>query len=633
MQIFKGKPYFPVRHFSTIREMILQSVERYGDRTAFRYRETVNGPILARTYTQFEQNIQQLGTALMAIGLGTGRLAVIGENSYAWCVAHATVVGGVGVVVPLDRLLPADEIFQLLERGEVDAVLYDPAFHDTLQSSAAKLPRLKALICLRPYLFPDQTVPTWIEPKRDLTATKPVGSSHLLTIDSLLAFGQELLQSGDFTYSDAPIDPTVLMSLLFTSGTTSAAKAVMLSQHNICTEVQAVASVVKLWPGIRMLSVLPLHHTFENTCGLYMGLYYGAEIHECDGLRYIQKNLQEYHIDMLIGVPALFENFYTKVWDTLRKSGKDALIKKMLPITDGLRKVGVDLRPIIYKQILAAFGGRLKVGICGAAPIKPEIIEFFDSVGFRILQGYGLTETSPVVAGCNSKIFVPGTVGHPVGSTEIAIDTETPGEPGEILVRGPIVMLGYYKDAAATDEVIDPDGWFHTGDIGQINPKNNCLTITGRQKSMIVLKSGKKVFPEEIEYLLSQDEFVKESLVWGETDKDGEVVISAKMVIDKAALSQKHGQEVDDQTVQQHIEKLLKEINSKLPTFKGVRHYVFSFQEMVKTTTLKIRRPIEIAKLRDWMAHHKLRLRDITGRNVDQDSNDAVQDEKGKGEE
>ena len=416
--------------------------------------------------------------------------------------------------------------------------------------------------------------------------------------------------------SQTTIDPDALMALLFTSGTTSVAKAVMLSQRNVCSDVQAVASVVKLWPGIRMLSVLPLHHTFENTCGLYIGLYYGAEIHESDGLRHIQKNLQDYHIEMIVGVPVLFENFYNKVQATLQKTGKDKLVRRLLPITQGLRKVGIDLRRVLYKQILAAFGGSLQLGICGAAPIDPEIIRFFDAIGIHILQGYGLTETSPVAAGCNSKIFVPGTVGHPMGGIELAVDSETPGEPGEILVRGPIVMLGYYQDAAATAEVIDSEGWFHTGDIGRIDPATGCLSITGRQKSMIVLKSGKKVFPEEIEYLLGQDKLIKESLVWGEDD-EGDVVVSAKVVLDPDVLKEKLGQDASENQIRAHLDQLIREINSRLPSFKGIRQYVFSFQDMVKTTTLKIKRPIEIAGIREWLAHHKLRLKDITGKNID----------------
>ncbi len=635
MQTMKGHPYFKIRSFSTLREMLWQSVDLYQDKIAFSYREQPGSELLSKTYGEFKQDILALGTALQTLGLANSRLAIVGENSYAWCLSHATTICGVGVAVPLDRLLPGEEIISLLDRGDVDAVFYDPSFHATLMQAAARpgksgANRLRALICLRPERFGRESSPTWDKPETQLLARENQGEDSrpckLMKLEDLISWGAQLRAAGDDSFDHVSIDPQAMMALLFTSGTTSISKAVMLSNGNVCSDVKAVGGVVKLWPGIRVLSVLPLHHTFENTCGLYMCLYYGAQIHECDGLRYIQKNLQEFHIEMLIGVPALFENFYTKVQETLKKTGKANLINKLIPVTNGLRKVGIDLRKTFYKKIIDAFGGSLQIGICGAAPINPEIISFFDSVGFHILQGYGLTETSPVVAGCNSKVFVPGTVGHPLDLVEIAIDSEVDGEPGEILVRGPMVMLGYYQDPAATAEVIDADGWFHTGDIGKIDPRNKCLSITGRQKSMIVLRSGKKVFPEEIEYLLTQADFVKESLVWGEPDSDGELVVSAKMVIDKEGLREKHGQDVDDETIRQQIEQLIKEINSKLPSFKGIRHYVFSFQEMVKTTTLKVRRPIEIAKIRDWMERQKLRLRDITGRNVDQDQTDDKKD-------
>lgn len=623
MQYATGTGYFATRPFDDLREMLSQSTRLFKDQIAFRYRSLPGGNVLERTYRQFADDRAFLGTALLELGLSQRRLAIIGENSYAWCLAHATTISGIGVTVPLDRLLPQEEIISLLERGEVDAIFYDPSFHDTLMAAVKRCPELKTLICLQPERIRDSEI-NFTAPQLDKSQAANLSASassyQEYSLPDLLAWGASLRSAGDSRFEQQMIDPDAVMALLFTSGTTSAAKAVMLSHRNVSMDVRAVAGVVKLWSGIRMLSVLPLHHTFENTCGLYTGLYYGAEIHEADGLRYIQKNLQEYHIDMLIGVPILFENFYNKVQETLKKSGKDKLIQKLIPITEGLRKIGVDLRRVLYKQIHAAFGGSWSMGICGAAPIDPEIIRFFDQIGVRILQGYGLTETSPVVAGCNSKIFVPGTVGHPLDGVEIAVDTPVDGEPGEILVRGPIVMLGYYQDETATREAIDEHGWFHTGDIGRLDPENGCLTITGRQKSMIVLSSGKKVFPEEIEYLLSQSDLIKESLVWGEEDSDGEIVISAKMVINEENLKQKHGQDADEGIIRQQLDLLIREINSKLPHFKGIRHYVFGFQDMVKTTTLKIRRPIEIAGIRDWMKKHKLRLKDITGRNVDDES-------------
>lgn len=629
MQTLRGQSYFQTRAFATVREMLEQSATLFADRPAFRFRNQLDEPVSVRTYAEFWQEINQLGAALLALGLQGKRIAIIGENSYAWCLAHATVVSGVGIVVPLDRLLPDSEIIASLARGEVDAVFYDPAFQACMDSAGGQVPSLRARIALRPGKAGSRQ-PDFSEPSHGLLDQAAAGEpgkapasglvAPWLELDTLLAWGSQLEQAGTASLASTEIDPDALMALLFTSGTTSVAKAVMLSQTNICADIKAVASVVKLWPGIRMLSVLPLHHTFENTCGLYIGLYYGAEIHESDGLRHIQKNLQDYQIEMIVGVPVLFENFYNKVQATLQKTGKDKLVRHLLPITQGLRKVGIDLRRVLYKQILAAFGGSLQLGICGAAPIDPEIIRFFDAIGIHILQGYGLTETSPVAAGCNSKVFVPGTVGHPMGGIELAVVSETPGEPGEILVRGPIVMLGYYQDPAATAEAIDPDGWFHTGDIGRIDPATGCLSITGRQKSMIVLKSGKKVFPEEIEYLLGQDKLIKESLVWGE-DEEGDVVVSAKVVLDRDVLKEKLGQDASEHQIRAHLDQLIREINSRLPSFKGIRQYVFSFQDMVKTTTLKIKRPIEIAGIRDWLERHKLHLKDITGKNIDQDHN------------
>ena len=600
MQTIVGRQYYPVRPFRTLREMLDGCVSLYGDRTAFRFREDLKNDPETRTYADLQSESRALGTALINRGLAGKRLAVIGENSYAWCLAFTAIVNGVGTAVPLDRLLPQDEIINLLGRGEVDAIFYDASFQTVIEKAAHVLPQLKTMICLRRSRL------------RQNTADLPC-----LRLPDLLAEGEAQLAEGDRSYLDRVLDPEAMMSLLFTSGTTSTAKAVMLSHANVCANVRGMAGVIKLTPGIRMLSILPLHHTFENTCGLFMALYVGAQIHECDGLRYIQKNLQEYGIEMIIGVPLLFTNFYRKIQDSLAKSGKEGLVRRMMPMTEALRKIGIDLRRIVYKQILAGLGGQLKLAICGAAPIDPEIIHFFDAIGVRILQGYGLTETSPVIAGCNSRLFVPGTVGQPITGVEVAIASDAPNEPGEILVRSPIVMLGYYKDPEATADAIDADGWLHTGDLGRLDPRTRCITITGRVKSMIVLKNGKKVFPEELEYLIEQTGLVKESLVWGEHEEDGEVIVAAKMVVDKDTLQAKTGRPIDEKDVRQVLDQLIKDINASLPSFKGIRHYIYSYQEMVKTTTLKIRRSIEIAKISEIMNAQQLKWREMTGQNLD----------------
>lgn len=599
MEIMEPESYFKIRAFKDLREMFLQSVALYGNLPAFRFREDPKGEIIRRTYREVGSDVDALGTAIMSMGLADSKIAIIGENSYRWCVAHLAVVNGVGVSVPLDRLLKSDEVLSLLERGKVSAVFFDGAFLDTMNEAAVKFPSIKAFICMKCPVGKDG----------EALAVR----DDWFLYDDLLAKGRALLEAGNKAFSERSIDPEQIASLLFTSGTTSTSKGVLLRNRNITADIIALAEVVKFPVGTRLLSVLPLHHTFENTCGLFYGLYMGGCICICDGLRYIQKNMEEYKINMLIGVPALFESFYKKVMDTIRKQNKEALINKMIKMTRSLRKVKIDLRRVIFKRIHKAFGGQFKIGICGAAPIDPDIIRFFDDIGVHILQGYGLTETAPVVAGCNSRVFVPGTVGHPLSTITIAIDNLEDGGEGEILVKGPVVMAGYYEDEIATSTVIDQDNWFHTGDVGRVD-KSGCLVITGRLKSMIVLKSGKKVFPEEIEQLITRYPFIKESMVFGDLEQDGDVIINAKFVLDPQILS-KEG--ITEEDLVKRLDQVVKEINLQVPAYKGIRSYVYSFKDLIKTTTLKVKRPHEIRLLQETMDRAKVKFRQLTGKNID----------------
>ncbi|MHB1483393.1 MAG: AMP-dependent synthetase/ligase [Saccharofermentanales bacterium] len=613
MQIVKGKQYFKIREFRDLREMFLQSLDLYKDSNAFVFRKTPKDDPESRTYKEFYQETQSFGTALIAAGLESQKIAIIGENSYSWCVSYFSVICGAGVAVPLDRLLPEEEILSLLDRGEVSAVVYDGAFHETMKKAASMYPGIRAFYCMNDFKAAEFAA--------DFAAVTnesgfPAQNGYFVKADDLMAYGKFLLEHGDSRYKNAKIDPEAMMSLLFTSGTTSQSKAVMLSHKNICADIKALAGVEYFAPHTKVLSVLPLHHTFENTCGFVGGFYFGFMIHECDGLRYIQKNMEEFKIDCLIGVPLLFESFYYKIKDGIKKQGKEKTVKTAIKISNILRKIGLDLRKKLFKDITEKFGGEFKIGICGAAPIDPEIIKFFDGIGVKILQGYGLTETSPVAAGCNAKVFVPGSVGHPLTGVEIAIDNESPGMEGEILVRGDIVMIGYYKNEAATREVIDDERWFHTGDIGRIDPKTNCLYITGRIKSMIVLKNGKKIFPEEIEHLLGQFDIIKESLVWGEIEESGDVDVWAKVVIDKEKLESQDGIN-DEKGIKEKMDQIIREVNKKMPSFKSIKYFIFGEKEMEKTTTKKVKRMIELASIRDILSKNSMKIKEVTGRNID----------------
>ncbi len=610
MQIVRAREYYPAPNPRDLREMLRESVALHAQEPAFRFRRRPEDPLQTRTYAEFAAEADALGTALAALGLSGKRVAVIGENRYEWCLAHVAVVDGLGVSVPLDRLLTETEILGLLARGEASAVVYSPTFRRTMDRAAAELPGIERFVCMEPekHAHPGDPAATH--------GAHGASDGRFLDLPALVAHGRALLAAGDRAYLDASIDPDAMSALLFTSGTTSASKAVMQTHRNVVADIRGMRTMLDLRPGHRMLSVLPLHHTFENTCGLMTALAIGACIYECDGLRHIQKNLQEFGISLLIGVPVLFENFHSKVQDKLRKTGKERTVRAAVAVSRVLRALGIDMRRKLFREIHAAFGGRLSIGICGAAPIDPAIIRFFDDVGFTIHQGFGLTETAPVVTGSNARVFRPGSVGHPIGGVEIAVDSDVRGAPGEILVRGPIVMKGYYGDEAATAEAMR-GGWFHTGDVGRLDRRGR-LYVTGRLKSMIVLPSGKKVFPEEIEQLIgAHGPMVKESMVWGVPRKDGEVDVCARIVLDKDRILEALGGILDEERIRKALEDLLREVNARMPSFKAVRYYVFGFEEMIKTTTLKIKRTVEIERIQAALDAAALQIRDLSGRSID----------------
>ena len=600
MQTVIGKTYYQVPRFETLRDLIRYSVEHYGDTPAYRYHEKPGGPDVVRTYREFSQAIDEMGTGLLAMGFKDQHLVVVGDNCYEWAVANTAIVNGVGITVPLDKQLPVSEVINLTQRGKAVAFIYHPKHHEIAKAVAEAVPQVRSLICMKADVIEQELAQA---------------DSRFTDMDQVLATGRQALAAGDRSFVDAVIDPEKMSSLLFTSGTTAMSKGVMLCHRNITHNVFAVMSTIKLEAGQRALSVLPLHHTFENTVGMYMMLGFGINICFTDGLRYLVDNMKEWKINIILAVPLLFENIYHAVQKKLAKSGKLALVNKLRVVARFLRKAGIDIRKKLFHQIHEGVGGGLSLCVSGAAAIDKEITAFFNDIGIEFWSGYGLTETSPVISCNNYFVNVYGSVGNPLATIEVGIDADSdePGAIGEILSRSPSNMLGYYENPEATAEVLTSDGWVRTGDIGYLD-KRGCVFITGRKKSMIVLPNGKKAFPEEIEFVINRIEGIKESIVWGDELNRDTLDICAKIVVSDELLPE--GLAGDAEKISAYLTEQIKLVNKDMPVYKAVRNFVWTTEELIKTTTLKVKRPEESKKIKAWLEDHQTTMRAMSGQRM-----------------
>jgi len=608
MQIVKGKAIREGSNFNNLRDLVLESRDKFSSSDAFIFRKKPTEAEIHKTYKDFGDDVEAIGTAYYDLGLSDRHISVVGENAYEWMVAYSAIVSGVGVGVPLDRLLPENEVLNLLLRGKVEAVIYHHKHHD-MMLSIAKTPSEKNLlvryfICMDPSMLSDGLP----------------DDARFLDFRELVARGRELLTAGDKRFIEKPIDPDKINILLFTSGTTAASKGVMLSTANICANINSISTALLVYKGERAFSILPLHHTFENTVDFYI-LSKGMVICFSDGLRYLLKNIQEWHVEIVVSVPLLFESVHRKIKDGIEESGKTHLINFILPIARFLKKLHIDIRRIVFADIIKKLGGHLRLVVIGGAGIDKSIIKDFNETSAWISMGYGLTETSPVISVTTPECNVYGSVGRPICDIEVAIDTEVEkrGAVGEILSRSKCIMHGYYENPEATAEVMTEDGWFRTGDMGYLDKKDT-IHITGRVKSMIVLLNGKKVFPEEIESLINLLPGVRESFVWGEnTDKD-DIEICAKILIDRQELG-KHlpipDKNPGDNAIRDFLREHIKEINHQMPSYKAIRYFVFGEGDMVKTTTLKIKRAGELAAIHDRLAVAAMTMKGATGQNLD----------------
>ena len=568
MKIRVNKPLYEVREFHNFRKLLEQSEALYGNSPAFKVKNQI-GQILDISYTRFKADVEALGTALLDLGLDGCKVAVAGANSYKWCTSYLAVGSGVGVVVPTDKELPFDDILSILTVSESKAIIFDERFGEKLLEHRDRLP--KGLILISMDLSKDE--------------------DGILSYDLLLNNGYRLIGTGDSAYFDKDVEGNKLTVLLFTSGTTGMSKAVMLSADNICSDVRSIMGFVKINKGERILSLLPIHHTYECSVTFLCCIYGGVTICFCDGLRYITKNLEEYSPNILIVVPLILERFYNRIIKAIEKEkGGAAKIALGSAIAKVAGAVKLDVSDLFFGKIKKAFGGSIRLIISGAAGIDSDVIKNMNRFGIRTFQGYGLTECSPIII-CNSdKDNKYDSIGKPIPYVEAKIDNPDENGVGEICVKGPMVMLGYYKDPEATRATFDPDGWFHTGDLGSVD-KDGHYYIRGRCKSVIVTQNGKNVYPEELESLLLREAAVKECIVTGAEDERGNTIVFARIFPDLTAIGAAHGNRaITEKEISKAVSDAVKAINSQVVSYKAIRRFEIVDKEFEKTTTSKIKR-------------------------------------------
>lgn len=575
LQSMKGKDKFVkfmnIRPMVNIKRMLEDSTALYGDRPAFLEKPSHKEPYHTYTYNDALTRVNRIGTALHARGMRGAKISVIGDNSYAWATAYLAVVCGTGVVVPLDKELSKNEIEQLLVIADVEAIFYPKKFakmFDEIREGG----QTKLTLFVRNDVAPE-----------DL-------KDYEIPVQTLIDEGEKLLAGGSRDFLDAQIDAEALGILLFTSGTTGFAKGVMLSHRNIDAEMMIATLVIGIVPTDVFFSVLPLHHTYESTCGFLIPLAQGASIAYCEGLRYILDNIKEAKPSVFLAVPLIFENIYAKIWQNVRKSGKEKLLKNIMKINKGTKKIGIDIGKIFFKQIRETLGGNMRLFIAGGAAINPEIIDGFKEFGVNMVQGYGLTETAPICA--LNPIFGGKSegAGYLVPGFEAkAVDVDPETGIGELCIRGDNVMMGYYKNQEATDAVME-DGWFHTGDYGYVDPER-FVHVTGRKKSVIITKNGKNVYPEELEYMLGISPVFDEMMVFElPSERNDDTIIAVVVIPNYEEVDERLGAGASDEAIGKLLWQEVDKINATLPIFKKIRKIYLRKEPFDATTSKKIKR-------------------------------------------
>ncbi len=561
-------------NYENIREVIKDGIEKHPNAIAFTLKNKIDKKVEYRdiTYKEFEKEINYLGTGFLKEGLKNKRISIIGPNSYQWALSYITILFGIGVVVPLDKGLPAQEIEDSIIRSESEVIIFDKKYVDIVNEiKNKKNTKIQSFICMQ-----------------------DIEDKSFKTINDIIKIGENEFLKGNREFLNLDIDNDKANIILFTSGTTALSKAVMLSQRNIASNINSMNAVEKFYDNDVNLLMLPFHHTFAST-GIIIMLNNGVKNVFCDGLRHIQENMKEYKVSVFVCVPLILEAMHKKVLAGIKKQGKEQTVRRAQKLSNALLKIGIDVRRKLFKDIIDNFGGNMRFIISGAAAIDKNVAKDFNEWGILAIQGYGLTETSPVLCAENAKYIRYGSVGVPLLDIEVKIDNPDEHGVGELIAKGPNVMLGYYKNEEATKQTLI-DNWYHTGDLGYID-KDGYVFITGRKKNVIVLKNGKNVFPEEIEELINKLPYVSESLVFG-YPKDDDLIVSTKIVYNEDYVK-KFLDNMSEEDLNQKVWNDIKEINLKVPQYKHIKKFILTKEPMIKTTTAKIKRFEEIKQIID----------------------------------
>ena len=488
-------------------------------------------------------------------------IAVIGENSYNWITVYLTVLESNGVLVPIDKELTLKEIINVLKSSDSEALFYSSRYEKYIDEIKKEIPSMKYFIGF----------------------DEKENNDKVLSYKKLMEKGKKEIEGGNKEFTSIEHkDLEKLKLLVYTSGTTDSPKGVMLTEHNLVSCVYYGLQVSTVYT--KCLSVLPYHHTYEAVAGLLVALHKHVTICINDSLKNVLKNLQLFKPDYIYLVPAFAEVFYKNIWANAKKTGKDKGLKLLIKISNFLRKIGIDKRKKIFKSIHDAFGGNLRKIVVGGAPLRSELGDFFESIGICLVNGYGITECSPLVSANMDDFNDPSTVGVVLPCCDIKFDNVTPEGDGEICVKGDIVMKGYYKDPERTAKVLK-DGWFNTEDFGRFNDKGQ-LIINGRKKNLIVLDNGKNVYPEEIESYIQAIPYISEVIVKGiKNENKQEVGLCAEVFLNKEKV-----EELGLEDEEEALKKDIAEATKELPVYKHISKIEIRQTEFNKTTTNKIKR-------------------------------------------